>query len=388
MMRHVWPGVVCVALAVAVQFPSEILGASQAKFYSLGDLPGGEYGSYAYGVSGDGETVVGYARSTGRDEAIIWSELGGLQKIGGTPDNLSTIAWSVSDDGSAIAGISFIDSRIPSNPFRWTTGEGFQALSGCGCSGLGYRVTISGNGSTIVGTHSAPGLGVSAFRWNDESGPQDLGDFPGGNHFSAAFDATSDGETVVGVGSIPGGAEGFRWTEASGLQGLGQLMYQAQAVSADGTTIAGAGFLNGQGAVRWTEAEGPVWLGHLPGLTGTIYSFASDISADGAVIVGGSGEDARFQAFRWTAESGMRSVQEMLQELGVDTSGWRLGEASGVSADGSVIIGNGVNPNGDPEGWVAVIPASYVPEPGVVSLLAGIVSVLSFGRNNCRRLLS
>jgi uncharacterized membrane protein len=369
--------VVGLAAVAAAYTPRDVIASSGAKFFSLGDLSGGNFGSYAYGISGDGGTVVGYSHSDGRDEAIIWTENSGTQIVGGVPENLSTVAWSVSDDGSAIAGISFTDSRIPSDPFRWTADEGFHSLAGCGCSAAGYRVTISGDGSTVVGTRPAPGAGVFAFRWRADTGPQDLGDFPGGNSFSVALDVTSDGELVVGVGSTPGGAEGFRWTESIGLQGLGALMYQAQAVSSDGTAIAGLGFLHGQGAVRWTEAEGSVWLGHLPGPTGTIYSFASDISADGSVIVGGSGEDARFEAFRWTATSGMRSVQQMLQELGVDLGGWNLGFASGVSADGSVIVGNGTNPAGQPEAWVAVIPSSYVPEPGAFSIAMVAALVVS-----------
>jgi uncharacterized membrane protein len=162
-------------------------------------------------------------------------------------------------------------------------------------------------------------------------------------------------------------------------------MYSAYAVSADGSAIAGVGFQSGQGAVRWTEAEGPVWLGHLPGLRGTVYSFASDISNDGTVIVGGSGEDARFQAFRWTAASGMRSVQQMLQELDVDLTGWKLGAASGVSADGSVIVGDGINPEGDWEAWVAVIPPNYVPEPSAFLNSMTAVAMLSIALGRRKR---
>jgi hypothetical protein len=94
------------------------------------------------------------------------------------------------------------------------------------------------------------------------------------------------------------------------------------------------------------------------------------------VIVGGSGEDARFRAFRWTERSGMRSVQQMLDELGVDTAGWMLGAASAVSADGSVIIGNGTNPQGAPEGWIAVLPVNYVPEPNSLILALGPAAML------------
>jgi uncharacterized membrane protein len=219
--------------------------------------------------------------------------------------------------------------------------------------------------------------GLNAYVWTAETGPVDLGDLPGGNSFSVALDISEDSQTIVGYGGVPGGPRGFKWTAQTGMVELGALMYSAYGVSSDGSAIAGVGFLDGQGAVRWTEEEGAVWLGHLPGLQGKRASFASDISDDGMVIVGGSGSNYDFQAFRWTAASGMRSIQGMLGQLGVDLSGWKLGSASSVSADGSVIVGSGVNPDGNTEGWVAFIPASYVPEPGtnVFLIIGAAVSI-------------
>jgi probable HAF family extracellular repeat protein len=71
----------------------------------------------------------------------------------------------------------------------------------------------------------------------------------------------------------------------------------------------------------WSQSI--TWLG-VPPDGG--YSYAYDVSADGAVVVGGTNG----RAFRWTASGGM-------QDLG--TLGRNGSLAWGVSADGAVVVG-------------------------------------------------
>jgi probable extracellular repeat, HAF family len=75
----------------------------------------------------------------------------------------------------------------------------------------------------------------------------------------------------------------------------------------------------------WSQSL--TWLGTLGGNR----SYASGVSADGAVVVGWA-ENAAGQrrAFRWTASGGM-------QDLGTLGGDWS--EAYGVSADGAVVVG-------------------------------------------------
>jgi hypothetical protein len=62
----------------------------------------------------------------------------------------------------------------------------------------------------------------------------------------------------------------------------------------------------------------------------------------------------------------MRDVQAVLtDELGLDLTGWELRIPWAVSADGLTIVGEGYNPNGDREAWIA-----HIPEPSTLVLLA------------------
>jgi len=98
-------------------------------------------------------------------------------------------------------------------------------------------------------------------------------------------------------------------------------------------------------------------------LAGGSESAARAVSADGSVVVGDSVGGAvpfrTVEAFIWSESMGMRSVQSVLvDEFGLDLTGWSLTSAVGVSDDGLTLVGNGVNPDGSPEGWVAVLPSS------------------------------
>jgi len=73
----------------------------------------------------------------------------------------------------------------------------------------------------------------------------------------------------------------------------------------------------------------------------------------------------------WDPVHGVRGLADILSAQGIDLTGWYLTHAYGVSGDGTIIIGEGVNPAGDHEAWLAVIP----PVPAAVPSLgsAGLI---------------
>ncbi len=88
--------------------------------------------------------------------------------------------------------------------------------------------------------------------------------------YSSPTALSSDGSVVVGSSTFDntGSQQAFRWTTATGMQGLG--------------------FINGGGTNR--------------------FSYPTGLSADGSVVVGSSTFDntGQQQEFRWTQRTGMR----------------------------------------------------------------------------------
>jgi hypothetical protein len=50
----------------------------------------------------------------------------------------------------------------------------------------------------------------------------------------------------------------------------------------------------------------------------------------------------------------------VLNAAGVDTTGWNLHDATGISADGATIIGQGNDPSNNTQAWVAHIPPDEI----------------------------
>jgi len=212
---------------------------------------------------------------------------------------------------------------------------------------------ISADGRVVVGrSSSARGEFGEAFRWMDEEGIVGLGDLPGGSWFSDAAAVSANGRVIVGTGFATEVASAVRWVDGR-IEMLGDLGGQtpfsrALGVSADGQVIVGSAIsLLGTEAFRWTPSTGMVGLGDLPG--GAYYSVARAVSPDGAIIVGESrSANGAFmnepQAMRWTAQTGMVGLG--------DLPGYIFRSyAYAVSADGSLVVGQGNDGFGSPAAY-------------------------------------
>lgn len=186
---------------------------------------------------------------------------------------------------------------------------------------------------------------------------QGLGDLPGGSFYSEALGISADGSTVVGTSHSANGMTAFIWDHIKGMASLGDLPKggvhsEAWKISADVSTVVGTGFsVNGYEAFIWSKDRGLIGLGDLSG--GTFSSNAYGVSADGSIIVGTSHSANGEEAFIWHKTYGMRAIKDMLEnDFNLDLAGWSLFRAMGISADGSVVIGHGKNPDGKIEAWI------------------------------------
>lgn len=160
----------------------------------------------------------------------------------------------------------------------------------------------------------------------------------------------------------------------------GEPAGSALTISPDGSAIAGYSFRRTssgrtQEAAIWKGSDVSL-LGHL---AGGRFTTAYGISTDGKVVVGhGVDLDGFGAAFRWTERSGMKPVAELLAMGGIDMTGWRLILATSVSSDGSVIVGQAMNPSGLREDFVAIVPVDFVPEPNSMALIVSAACSLVF----------
>ncbi|HCN50638.1 MAG TPA: secretion protein [Chryseobacterium sp.] len=151
------------------------------------------------------------------------------------------------------------------------------------------------------------------------------------------------------------------WTNRGGLvvTGWGGVVSSSWGISQDGNTIVGLGYLSAgvAHAIKWDAINGMIDLGSI--VTGRS-SRANAISANGSVIVGWQDEPTGIR-------SGAKWV-DGVESFITDNSGNNVGEASGVSADGSTIIGGAI-PN--PYVWKAGSGLTYITHPNASNTFRG-----------------
>jgi uncharacterized membrane protein len=305
-------------------------------------------------LSGDGTVAAGYAHHTNLlVHAIRWTAAAGVQSLGILPGDQQSKAFGISRDGSVIVGYSSRQDdqgNYFDTAFRWTVQGHMQPLPiPPGAIGSVAR-GITPDGSIIVGYTeylNQDGEDLSRpFRWTEATGLQELA-FTGDGAGAGAI--SDDGTVIVGSNGNSFFVRPARWV--GGVQQLLDLIPCAGSGSALNTSADGSVIVGGTGGIggcshpwRWSVDRGMEDLGTLPGSGG---STAFGVSADGSLVVGSG-------PFLWTRERGLQNLNDYFPQLGVDLTGWRLGTAYAITPDGSVLAGSG-SLNGFTQGWIARI---------------------------------
>jgi len=348
--------------------------SSSGEIPSFSGLGLGLKPNYAYAVSPEGICVVGTSATTLGNEAFYWTESNGILGLGDfSGGDFGSYAYDVSFGGEVVVGYGH-NSDNNHEAFRWANDDGMIGLDDLpGGAVYSHAYGVSDDGCILVG-NSISSNGYEAFRWTEAGGMIGLGDLPGGAVDSRGAGISGNGQVIVGESYSTLGQEAYRWTLDDGMVGLGDLpggMFKsaAYAASSDGRVIVGKSSSSASGntddeAFRWTIQDGMVGLGDLPG--GKFNSEARAVSGNGAIVVGTATSALDNKAFIWDEFNGMRPLRDVLvNDYGLDLTGWALHCATGISADGSTIVGFGGGPEGDVEAWIATIP-----EPCTLSLLA------------------
>ena len=103
------------------------------------------------------------------------------------------------------------------------------------------------------------------------------------------------------------------------------------------------------------------------------------VSADNSLIVGGTNGAAGPKAFVWDATHGTQDLEQILTLDGINMTGWTLEPATGISADGTTIVGKGVDPSGASEAWIATSTQGWfapIPEPNTgLLVMVGVLGL-------------
>ena len=329
-----------------------------ASFAALGLLPG-HLGSEASAVSADGRVVAGSSRSrAGLTQAFRWTSPEGLTALGFLPQGSFTTTTAISANGAVIVGNADGGNPIGLHGFRWTIDLGLTQLAGLPNAIVCAANAVSADGSVVAGTCLAPMN--EAFRWTQATGAVGLGRFGTGSNSTSTATAVSGDGAIIGGAGHPVLTGAVIWDASNVPTIIGGLAGDTSgvitALSRDGTVAAGIS-LDAAGherAFRWTSTREVVALDTTGTFVGTI---ATAISSNGRRITGWGGrESGPDVAVLWDESGALHVVSDLLSDDGKAAStGWSLTRARGISADGRVIVGEGIDPDGTARGWIVTL---------------------------------
>lgn len=408
----------CVSIACLVLIessPSQALAQVVRTFefkglgYSPDDSP-----TYVTAVSDNGRAVVGQGH---HHQAIRWTAATGWQTL--LTESFGTLASDVSADGTVVVGISNHDGQA----FRWTEATGTAELLGALPEGQGYSTAfgVSRDGRFVAGWS---GL---AFVYDAQTGQMSgLELSPTGLPEHTAYDIASNGDDYWVAGSTGpyhsiGAWEGAVWHHndlvrtnggifGSGVQTRAITLVEGRPVIVENQPV---NIHEHKPSLVVYDETADQWLDTVlsaPDAESEWRTFAWDVSTDGSLVVGWLAEPSVFgtasaivwddTGLFWGTPEDIHSgqifghrVKDVLlaglssqRQMELDFVNWHLTDATGVTTfeeNGvlkSIIVGNGTNPDGIHEAWMATIIIA-VPEPSTGLLaIVGCVSVWGLRR--------
>jgi probable HAF family extracellular repeat protein len=202
--------------------------------------------------------VAGYSVGLLGLRAFVWTIRTGTVDLGDLPGGDGrSLAFGINDQGMVV-GSSDVQSprRSTNHAFIWTPDQGLQdigTLRGPSADFFSEARAVN-NAGQVVGISDAP-TGQRAFLWQADRGMMDLGELPQGNGYSSAWGVNERGH-AVGVSDSARGFVAFVWSPETGMRDLNdlidptdplkpQMSFSAAYDINDRGQIVGSAFING-----------------------------------------------------------------------------------------------------------------------------------------------
>lgn len=340
-----------------------LFGASTAAlalsvtFTQVGEVTPAGAGNYFFGsgfyrdyvaVGNDGTVAL----TTASNQLVSWNINTGTNLI--VEENISGFWPSISASGNVILFSHSGNSHNNHDAYRYENGTlssyDYQANRYSQSTNFPHLYALSGNGNVMAGNIDF-GLGI-------------LGSIVSGENISYLSNSSSETEGAII-------ATNFSGTKFVTHRGLGNLVTPALVWNTDGSYISSETNM----AVRDFSADGNTVLGiqkycndfgycvtdegvlwNVNTNTKTVIegmNYPEAFSADAGLVVGNYAAQMKI----WDAQNGTRNLTQVLENHGVDLSGWSNTKVTDISEDGSKIVGIGENSNGDIRAFIVnIIP--------------------------------
>lgn len=322
------------------------------------------------GMSPDGELLIGSLSGS-----YLWTYNGGLSQL--SENNFEGIGTTATYSAETISAgaSSMIGRNISTNtPVCWTPKNGSEnlyELMGIEKPLSMQAESISLNGviaGRIANKNELDQWYYQAFSYNCQTSNTTIL----GTSFNStgAYGVSKDGTIVTGTYE----QKPFWWTQEQGIQFLQHPEIPFLLIQEDRVSEVFDVSDDGQVLVGWSgspfESIATIW--NLNGSSIILSDvensgIATSVSSDGKIVIGHEylheAPNHRI-AFIWDELNGKRFLNDVLTSGGVDLGGWHLSEALAISSDGYTIMGTGINPKGEQEYWIAIVP-----EPTTLLLL-------------------